>query len=320
MHVFSSLEAVALTRPQAITIGVFDGVHRGHQYLIQRTVEAAARLGAEVTLITFWPPPVMVLQPALAAQVLMLPEEKAAVLARLGTIQQMIVLPFTTEMAQWSPDRFMATLRQHLPIVALVEGDDFTLGHKRAGTVEWLQGYGAAHGIIIDHVARRATDGQPISSTRIRQLLVAGEMREAAALLGRPYQVRGEVVHGDGRGRTLGFPTANLQIDAAKLIPANGIYAVRAWNGRTPQRVWGGAANIGLRPTFGGTERRVEVFLFDIDLDLYGETLCVELIQRLRDERAFADSAALIAQMTLDVRLARQILGQEMGASDEPKP
>ena len=316
MHVFSSLDAVALTHPQAVTIGVFDGVHRGHHYLIQRTVETAARLGAEVTLVTFWPPPLVVLQPDIPPNVLMLPGEKEAVLAQLGTIAHVIVLPFTPELAQWSPDAFMASLQQHMPIAALVEGDDFTLGHKRAGTVEWLHAYGRTHDIVIERVARRETAGQPISSTRIRQMVTDGDVADAAALLGRPYFLQGEVAHGDGRGRTLGFPTANLQIAPIKLIPANGIYAVRAWDTRTPHIVWDGAANIGTRPTFDGTERRVEVFLLDIDLDLYGATLCVEMVQRLREERRFADSEALIAQMTLDVSVARRILSDQETGTD----
>ena len=315
MHVFSSLDAVALTHPQAVTIGVFDGVHRGHQYLIQQTVETAARLGAEVTLVTFWPPPIVVLQPDIPPNVLMLPSEKEAALAQMGTIAQVIVLPFTPELAQWSPDTFMAALREHMPIAALVEGDDFTLGHQRAGNGAWFHAYGHTHTIAIERVPRRETAGEPISSTRIRRMVTGGDVADAATLLGRPYFLQGEVVHGDGRGRTLGFPTANLQIAPIKLIPANGIYAVRAWDARTPHIVWGGAANIGTRPTFGGTERRFEVFLLDIDLDIYGVTLCVEMVQRLREERMFADSESLIAQMSQDVDVARRILGdQETGA------
>jgi riboflavin kinase/FMN adenylyltransferase len=314
MHVFSALDAVALNHPQAVTIGVFDGVHRGHHYLLQQTAEVAAGLGAEVTVLTFWPPPILVLRPEKAATFLTLPEEKEAVLRQLGIIAHEIVLPFTPALAQWSPDAFLAALQARMPLSAIVEGDDFTLGHNRAGTIEWLQAYGKTHGIVVEQVARRATAGQPISSTRIRGFIAEGALPEAVALLGRPYRVQGEVVHGDGRGRGLGFPTANLKLDPLKLIPANGIYAVRAWDVATPAIVWQGAANVGVRPTFGGEERRVEVFLMDVDLDLYGATLCVEWVQRLREERAFATVPALIAQMTEDVRQARHLLQvQETG-------
>jgi riboflavin kinase / FMN adenylyltransferase len=315
MQSFAGLDGLALTHPQAVSVGVFDGVHAGHRYLLGRTAQVAARLGAEVTVVTFWPPPVAVIRPEQPVQCLMLPQEKIAALAALGEIAQVVVLPFTSEMAQWSPEQFMQALRAHMPLAAMVEGDDFSLGHDRAGTMDWLAAYGAAHGIQVERVMRREDEGAPISSTRIRQLIAAGDVAGAAELLGRPYFLQGEVVHGDHRGRELGYPTANMQIDPLKLIPANGIYAVRAWDAATPERVWQGAASIGVRPTFNGTDRRVEVYLLDVNLDLYGQTLCVEMIAWLREERAFAGTAALIAQMAEDVSTARRILdGQEMGA------
>ncbi len=312
MHVFAALDAVALRAPQAVTIGVFDGVHRGHQYLLARTRELAAAHGAETTVVTFWPPPIRVLQPDRAIHVLMLPDEKAEVLAGLG-VDNLITVPFTPEFAHWSPERFMTEMAAHLPIVALAEGDDFSMGYQRAGTIAWLQSYGAAHGLTVEHVARRETAGQPISSTRIRTLVAAGEMGAARDLLGRPYQLRGEVVHGDARGRELGYPTANLAIDPLKLIPAKGIYAVRAWAEQAPATVWQGAASIGVRPVFGGGALLVEVYLFDVTVDLYGATLCVDLIERLREERTFPSVADLITQMGHDVATARHILEHETG-------
>jgi riboflavin kinase/FMN adenylyltransferase len=315
MHVFTTLDEVALHRPQAITVGTFDGVHRGHQYLIQRTAQVAARLGAEVTVVTFWPPPVAVVRPGTPIQCLTLPAEKHAALAALGSVAQVIVLPFTPETALWPPERFMAALADHMPLAALVEGDDFSLGHNRAGTMAWLADYGQAHGFVVECVARQAAGIAPISSTRIRALLAAGDVAGAADLLGRPYQLSGTVVRGDARGRDLGYPTANLQLDPLKLIPGNGIYAVRAWETGTPDVVWMGAASIGTRPTFGGTDRRVEVYLLDVHPELYGATLMVEMIAWLRAERAFPSSEALIAQMADDVSAARRVLqGQEMGA------
>ncbi len=314
MNVFASLDAVALRAPQAVTIGVFDGVHRGHQYLLAQTRELAAAHAAETTVVTFWPPPIRVLRPDIPIHVLMLPDEKAETLARLG-VTNLITVPFTTEFAHWSPERFMAELAAHLPVVAVAEGDDFSMGYQRAGTMAWLGRYGAEHGMEVAHVARRATEGQPISSTRIRALVAEGDVGAARDLLGHPYHVRGEVVHGDARGRELGYPTANLAIDPLKLIPANGIYAVRAWEAHTPGTVWQGAASIGVRPVFGGGARLVEVFLLDVTLDLYGTTLCVDFIERLREERTFPSVADLITQMGADVEAARRILGYETGGA-----
>jgi riboflavin kinase / FMN adenylyltransferase len=311
MRVFASFEAVSLARPQVVTIGVFDGLHQGHRYLIERAASMAGGMGAGVTLVTFWPMPVVVLRPGITAHCLMLPDEKVQTLDEMGIIDSVIVQPFTPEFSRLSPEEFMQALQSSVPVVGMVEGDDFSLGHNRAGTIAWLQEYGRQHGIPIEQVARRATDGSPISSSRIRRLIAEGDVANAAALLGRRYQVRGEVVHGDHRGRLLGFPTANLLPDPHKLLPANGIYAVRAWNAATPEVVWDGAASIGTRPTFNGTDRRFEVFLLDVSLDLYGAHLCVEMVVRLREERAFASSDELIAQMAEDVRLARHLLRQE---------
>lgn len=315
MRVFASLAEVALDRPQAVTIGVFDGVHRGHHYLISRAAACAAELDAGVTVVTFWPPPAAVLQPQLPVACLMTLTEKLAALAGLGTVDNAVILPFTREFAQLEPADFMAELRRRIPVRALVEGDDFTFGHERAGNVAWLQSYGAAEGIRVEGVTRRDADEVPISSSRIRKLVTSGDVAEAAELLGKPYRVCGEVVHGDGRGRQLGFPTANLRLDPVKLIPANGIYAARCWRAATPDEVWQGAASIGVRPVFNGTERRVEVYILDIDLDLYGATLCVDFVQRLREERNFANIAELIAQMGADVAETRRVLQmRETGA------
>ncbi len=311
MRVFASFEAVTLSRPQVVTIGVFDGLHQGHRYLIERAAVMAAGLGAGVTVVTFWPLPVLVLRPGTTAHCLMLPDEKVQTLDEMGIVDTLIVQSFTLDFSRLSPDEFMQALQSRLPVAGMVEGDDFSLGHNRAGTIAWLQDYGRRQGVLVEQVKRRTTEGQPISSSRIRRLIAEGDVANAAALLGRRYQVRGEVVHGDHRGRLLGFPTANIQSDPHKLLPANGVYAVRAWNAATPEVVWDGAASIGTRPTFDGTDRRFEVFLLDVSPDLYGAHLCVEMVVRLREERAFASSHDLIAQMAEDVRLARHLLRQE---------
>lgn len=316
MTVFVSLNNIWQQRPTVVTIGVFDGVHRGHQWLIANAAQVASKYRAEVSVVTFWPPPAVVLHPQTPPRCLMLRDEKLEALRLLPQVRHVIALPFTPELAQQSAEAFMHDLLTHIPIVAIVEGEDFTLGHDRQGTIAWLHDYGATHGFAVPPVTRRLADDQPISSTRIRDLIADGEVAEAALLLGKPYQLAGEVVHGDARGRDLGFPTANLRIDPWKLIPANGIYAVRTWSATAPQDVWSGAASIGIRPTFGGTTRLVEVHILDFNADLYGQILHVEVIQRIREERRFATAAELIAQMTDDVITARQLLdlNKEMGA------
>lgn len=311
MRVFSSLDTVALDRSQAVTIGSFDGVHRGHRYLLEQTAAQAKSMGAEVTVVTFWPPPITVLDPSKTVSCLMVNEEKLAALAATGLVDQVIVLPFTHTLAALNASDFITQLRAHMPLVALVEGDDFKLGHNREGTMDWLSAYGAPHGIVVRRIVRRVDGDRPISSTRIRGALEAGDVVTARELLGHPYAMAGEVIHGDARGRELGYPTANMRIDVNKLIPAHGIYAVWGWRASSPQTVWKGAASIGVRPVFNGVERRVEVFFLDMSEILYGETLCIEFVQQLREESNFPTVAALVTQMGHDVAQVRTILERQ---------
>jgi len=316
MAIFTSLDEIRLDRPQVVTIGVFDGVHRGHQYLLARAAEVAVRTDAEVMAVTFWPPPLAVLAPTTSVRCLMTLEEKVAALQLLPIVHNVVILPFTHEFAALSAATFVDQLQQSLPLVAFVEGEDFTLGHNREGTVSWLQQYGNEHHFQVESVVRMDEEATPISSTRIRKLLDAGDVQNAQHLLSRPYMLAGTVVHGDARGRTLGYPTANLATHPLKLIPANGIYAVHAWRETTPEIVWQGAASIGTRPVFQGIDRRVEVYLFDVDLDLYDENLVCTFEKYVRPEMPFATVEALIQQMGNDVAQIRQFLSvaQEMGS------
>ncbi len=311
MSLFAAFDDIAVSRPQVVSIGVFDGVHRGHYFLLSQAAQLAQSRGAEVMAVTFWPPPVLVLRPESPVHCLMLGDEKCATLAALPVVHHVLTLPFTVDLARRSAADFLEDLRSRLEMVALVEGEDFTLGHNREGTITWLTDYGRANDIALLPIAKRAFDDATISSTRIRRLLEVGAVEQAGELLGRPYHVRGEIVHGDGRGRSLGYPTANLNIPPLKLIPANGIYAVRAWLSETPQEVWQGAASIGVRPVFGGQDVRVEVYLLDIDRDLYGRVLEVDIIRRLRSEQHFASVDALVTQMAEDVAETRRVLAQQ---------
>ncbi len=314
MALFASPTTIAVERPQVISIGVFDGVHRGHQYLLGQAVMVAARHNAEVLVITFWPPPILILRPETPPMCLMTHAEKTATLSALPGIAHLLTVPFTEEFSRLTAEQFMHTLQARMRVVAFVEGDDFTFGYQRQGTINWLQDYGANHDIEILPVQRRTIDDAPISSTRIRRLVEVGAVDAASVFLGRPYLVGGVVIHGDGRGRLLGYPTANLRIDPLKLLPANGVYAVRAWLAASPAVIWQGVASIGVRPTFDGKDRRVEVFLLDMFGDLYDQELHVAFVQRLRDELRFDSVDALVTQMGADVQLARKILDTETGA------
>lgn len=296
--------------PAVATIGFFDGVHRGHERLLVRAAELARAGSMHAVAVTFWPRPEAVLRPDdLLTPLLTTLDEKLAIFDRLGLLDAVLVVPFTPALADLSPAAFLDALDAYIGARVLVEGTDFALGRHRAGDVEALRRLGAERGFEVETLDVRDDAGERISSTRIRQFVRAGDIAGAAALLGRRYVLAGEVVEGDRRGRLLGFPTANLTVDPLKVLPANGVYAVRA---RLPGE---GAAehpavcNIGVRPTFGGEPRLlVEVHLLDATIDLYGLPLAVELVARLRDERRFNGMDELKAQIGRDVEAARRLL------------
>ena len=314
MQVIRDLAMLRPEVPLALTMGVFDGVHRGHQYLIRQTVEAAAALGGKAGMITFWPHPLEVLRPTMQVRYLTMLEEKLDVLATLGELDMVVVVPFTPALVLTTAGDFMALLLGHLALRMLVEGADFTFGHNREGDMAFLKAYGAAHGFTVQTVGLQFADHERISSTRIRALLAEGQVEGAAELLGRPYAVRGLVMQGDQRGRLLGFPTANLSVDAQKILPADGVYAVRV---RVEQTMYAGAANIGVRPTLDGTKHLTEVHVLDMQRDLYGKELEVQFIARLREERRFAGVEALRAQIAADVQQARITLSQHAERAPE---
>jgi riboflavin kinase/FMN adenylyltransferase len=308
MQVVSQLADVTPRTPAVLTIGFFDGVHRGHQQLAHRTRELARQAGARAGLITFWPHPLAVLHPEQPLPLLMTLEEKMEQLAALGDLDLAVVMPFTPELARLSPEEYLALLGSRFDLRGLVEGSDFRFGHERVGDVTWLRRAGEAGGFAVESLAVDA-GGERISSTRIRGLVDEGAVEEAAALLGRSYAVAGAVVEGDRRGRQLGFPTANLQLDPIKLVPANGVYAVRVALPGEARAQRPGVANVGVRPTFQtGSARLVEVHLLGADLALYGQRLVVEFVARLRDERRFPGPEALKAQIAADAERARALL------------
>jgi riboflavin kinase/FMN adenylyltransferase len=290
-----------------VAVGVFDGLHRGHAELFTR---ARALAGAgRCVAVSFDPHPDIVLAKEFRALAPLTPlPEKHERLAAAGI--ELHVLPFTRELAALSPEAFVEThlVAPFAPRV-LVVGADFALGRGRAGDVPRLSEIGRSHGFEVVPVPLAAVDGGPVTSTRIRDALANGEVTRAARLLGRWYGLAGSVVHGEKVGRTLGYPTANLRLHEEKQVPALGIYAV--WARIAGEAVWRPAAmSIGIRPTFGGQVRTLEVFLLDWSGDLYGRTLEVRFAHHLRPERHFADIPALVEQMGRDVADSRRVLGE----------
>ena len=268
----------------AVVVGTFDGVHLGHR----RVVETALATGLPVTALTFHPHPRTVVQGNLVELVCSL-ERRVELLRELGAAEVSVV-PFTVGTASLEPEAFAA--RHLADVEVVVAGDDFRFGRRRSGDLDTLRGLG------LEVVGVPLLEG--VSSTEIRQLVHEGEVRSAARLLGRPFELDGTVVPGDQRGGTLGYPTANLALDPALLVPRYGIYAGAAREHRA-------AISIGTNPHYGGQERRIEPFLLDFEGDLYGQRLVVELWERLRDERAFASEAELVEQIARDVQRTRTV-------------
>jgi riboflavin kinase/FMN adenylyltransferase len=309
------LDAASVARwPRpSVAVGNFDGVHRGHQALVARAVTAAAASGGTAVVLTFDPHPARVLTPEAAPTALMTLDQKAATLVRLG-VHSMAVLPFDAEMAAASPADFAArVLRRALGADAVVVGANFRFGRGRAGDVATLRRQGESLGFRVVEVPPVVVGGERVSSSRIREALARGDARAAAALLGRPYCIEGRVGPGQGRGRTIGVPTANLQ-PANETVPALGVYAAWCWTAGAPAGT-AAVVNIGRRPTFGGGEVSVEAHLLGFTGDLYGQAMSLGFVSRLREERTFPGPDALVAQIREDIRAARDVLAGAPPAS-----
>lgn len=306
MQVIDNFSQAKLNRDALVTIGAFDGVHLGHQHLIKQLVQEARRTDRLATLITFHPHPSAVLSSHNPASYLTTPGEKAALLEKLG-LDLLAILPFDRKMARTPASDFISMVCQHLRMKELWIGADFALGRDRRGDVAALKAMGQEMGFTVHVIEPLTWQGEAISSSRIRSLLLKGRVREAAKLLGRYPSLAGKVVRGAERGRCLGFPTANLDVRKERAVPADGVYAVYVLVG---EERYQGVANIGVRPTFGDTERIVETHLMDFQGDLYGLDLVVEFVERLRSEQWFLDVKDLTAQIKKDIDQARQILSE----------
>lgn len=297
-----TLERIATGR--VVALGNFDGVHRGHQALVT-AARAAAGAGC-VAVVTFEPHPREVIDPAHAPARLMRVTDKAVALARLG-VDELVVLRFDEALRTLSADAFATTvLADRLAAGHVVVGEGFRFGARRSGDVATLRACGARCGYAVTEVAAVGSDGERVSSTRVRAAMAGGDLDAAQHLLGRPFSLTGRVVHGQRLGRELGFPTANFRLHP-RAVHLTGIYAVRV-RGLAGAASWPAVASLGTRPTVGGVEPLLEVHLFDFAGNLYGQRLEVEFVARLRDEERFDSLPALVAQMHADAARARQIL------------
>ncbi|MBT2187964.1 bifunctional riboflavin kinase/FAD synthetase [Sphingobium nicotianae] len=289
-----------------IALGNFDGFHLGHQAVVARAVERARAEGRPVIVATFDPHPVRLFRPETPFFRLTTLDQRERLFGQAGA-DAMLVFRFNEALAAKSAEEFVAMLTGPLGAAGVVTGEDFTFGKGRGGDIHVLRHLGAAQGFTAEAVAPVLDEhGEIVSSSRIRDALVAGDCATATRLMTRPFAIQGEVIDGDKRGRTIGFPTANMLL-GSYLRPAYGIYSVRV---RLPdERVYAGAANLGIRPTFDPPKELLETFLFDFSGSLYGQTLDVALIERLRGEEKFDSLDALVAQMDKDVARAREILG-----------
>ena len=303
MNFRQRLNRVSPERETVVTIGVFDGVHRGHSHLLRRLIELAEP-HYQPAVLTFSNHPVTVLQPGRQVAFITTPEQKAGLLQALG-LELVVSLDFTTEFSQLTAREFVTLLVDDLRMKGLVIGPDFALGRNREGNVDLLQALGQEMGFWVETLEPMLLDGVLVKSRVIRQAIADGEVAAAARLLGREYSLTGKVVAGDRRGRELGFPTAN--VDAARQMawPGDGIYATWAVidGMRRPS-----ATSIGVRPTFGLTERLVEVYILDFDGDLYGQDLEVQFVDKLRGQETFPNLEALIDQINRDVANTRMAL------------
>ena len=305
MSLDEALSHLAVERDSAVTIGVFDGVHRGHRHLISRLVEHALSSDTLACVVTFKNLPITVLKPETRVRCLIDLDERTRLLKQLG-VDMVVPIEFDRQIAQLSSHDFLRVLYEKLRMRHLVVGPDFAMGHNRDGTLETLPGIARHIGFSFNVVDLMTDPAGKVKSTTIRRQIADGDVSSAAKLLGRNFAIRGVVVRGQERGRELGFPTANLRVEPGLMVPGNGIYAAHA---HLDSGTYMAATSIGVRPTFDdGPDRTIEAYLLNFSGDIYGQTVCLEFVRRLRGEEKFDTVAALLNQMNMDVKQTKDVL------------
>jgi riboflavin kinase/FMN adenylyltransferase len=302
---------LAKVKPQKetlLTIGVFDGIHLGHQRLLTHLRDEARKKNWLSSVVTFKSHPKAVLSPENKLLWLSDMETRISLIRNLG-IDVIVVLPFTSELARLTARRFVQLLKEYLKMRGLIIGPDFALGKDREGDAEKLRLLGQEMDFSVEVIPPVVIDGQVVSSSAIRQALAQGDMKKAEKLFGRLFSLNGVVVSGDGRGRALGFPTANLELKPEQALPSDGVYATIAHVGR---ELMPSVTSVGVRPTFGGGKRLVETYVIDYEGELLGQRLTLDLVDKLRDEKRFDTVEELKSQMGRDVEQAKQILSERM--------
>jgi len=289
-----------------VTLGNFDGLHLGHQALINMVVGRAKETGASSLVVTFRPHPLKILAPEKCPPLISIYEEKIKLFERLG-IDVLVKIPFTMEFSSMPSSDFVKdVLCDLLGAREIFVGYNYRFGKGREGNIETLKKLGKKLGFTVKEVEQVSLQGEEISSSKIRQLLKDGEVEHAAKLLGRTYAITGIVIRGDGRGRGLGFPTANI-VPKHTIVPANGVYAARLY---VRDKLYDGIANIGMRPTFNKESLTVEVNIFDFNEDIYSEEVSLYFVRKIREEKKFADAGELVSQIFSDIKTAKKILAE----------
>jgi len=289
------------------TIGSFDGIHLGHQYIIRSMVKEAKQNNIATAIFTFYPHPTVVLRDIPLPFYLTSPEEKASLFGQMG-IDYVFTLTFDSKLASLSPEQFISSILQNIPVKQFWIGNDFTLGKGRSGTISVLRELGQKYSFEMIEINHLEQSSEKISSSTIRQWVIEGKMVSVNQALGRPYAITGNVIHGDSRGRTIGFPTANLSVWEGKLLPSSGVYATMA---KINNKSFPSVTNIGYRPTFENnqTAARVETHIFNFDQNIYNLPIQLDIIEKIRPEKRFSDISALKDQINQDIIKAQEILG-----------
>lgn len=307
MIIHTGLDDIQPIVNAVVTSGTFDGVHRGHQTILSRLTEVAKTIGGESVLITYWPHPrTVVSNDSLNLKLLTTLDEKIELLDQ-ADVDHLVVIPFTRSFSQLTSEEYIRQiLIDKIGTKKLVIGYDHRFGRDREGGFDYIQAHQRDYGFEVEEIPRQDIEAVGVSSSKIRAALSEGNIQSANQFLGRPYSLTGTIVKGRQLGRTIGFPTANMQVDdPVKLIPANGVYAVEVLYAG---QMLGGMLNIGFRPTVAGTNQTIETYIFDFDKDIYGEHLTLKFREFLRPEQKFDGLPALVAQLKIDEEAARDVL------------
>ena len=304
VQAISELKRFNPSQGTLLTVGVFDGVHLGHKQLIDRLTHLAQERNLISSVVTFSYHPKVVLSTETRLARLTNLEERTTLLKRLG-VELVVTLTFDAEFAVLSAREFVSLMQEHLKMCGLIIGPDFALGRSREGNADTLMKLGNELGFTVEVVKPLKLENYLVSSTAIRKALAQGDMRMTSKLLGRNFKLSGSVVSGTERGHIIGYPTANIKVDPDQALPGDGVYATLAY---INDKIYKSATNIGIRPTFNGGERTIEVFLIDFDEDIYGRDISIELVDRLRGEEKFANTDELAAQIARDVEQTKTIL------------